>query len=151
MKDENVQKKHKWSYLKASFSSNLILRKAPKYLPQNSGFLLFLCFSQSSLLSSLLLQNLSLSSPKTPPPRPAWRPSEKPPSSSLFPLSLSLTAEPPSQAKDPLKISPGSSLTASHSCPSPLPCSCHPQRFSAFSAERNLHVSSFHWPSKPLT
>ena len=55
----------------------------------------------------------------------------------------------------PLKLSaPLHTLTAcsesSSSCQT-TPYSCHPQRFSAFSTERNLHVSSLHWPSKPLT
>ena len=66
MKDQNIRENYKWSYLKASFSSNLLLRKAkiPPLQPPNP-FFCFLFFSRKLLPAPLFPPSASMGSSTT--------------------------------------------------------------------------------------
>ena len=66
MKDQNIRENYKWSYLKASFSSNLLLRKAkiPPLQPLNP-FFCFLFFSRKLLPAPLFPPSASMGSSTT--------------------------------------------------------------------------------------
>ena len=103
--------------------------------------------NEISLPPLLQLENILLTAEKLPfsPLRPAWKALSLPHFNGKS--SPQKTPEHPQNISSKLTSLIRSwqlALTASHSYLSTLPCSCRPQRFSAFSAERNLHVSSSH-------